>query len=69
MAYNAAKAASNKKSDAKYMQILIKPYKNQGTAIRAAAEAAGQPLQRYILEAVAERMHREGTSLPEPNDD
>ncbi len=59
MAYNAAKAASNKKSDAKYSQILLKPYKADGETIRAAAAAAGQSLQGYILQAVRERMERE----------
>lgn len=59
MAYNAAKAASNKKSDAKYMQILIKPYKERGEEIRTAAAAAGMSLQGYILQAVAEKMQRE----------
>ncbi len=59
MAYNAAKAASNKKSDAKYSQILLKPYKADGEIIRAAAAAAGQSLQGYILQAIRERMERE----------
>lgn len=59
MAYNAAKAASNKKSDAKYMQILLKPYKEEGVRIRAAAARAGQSLQAYILQACRERMERE----------
>lgn len=59
MAYNAAKAASNKKSDAKYGQILIKPYKAERDQIRDAAAAAGQSLQGYILQAVRERMERE----------
>ena len=58
MAYNAAKAASNKKSDSKYGQILIKPYKAERDQIRAAA-AAGQSLQGYILQAVRERMEHE----------
>lgn len=59
MAYTAAKAASNKKSDAKYGQILIKPYKEERELIRAAAAAAGQSVQGYILQAVRERMERE----------
>ena len=59
MAYNAAKAASNKKSDAKYMQILIKPYKERGEEIRAAATAAGMSLQGWILQACAEKMQRD----------
>jgi len=59
MAYNAAKAASNKKSDAKYSQLLLKPYKEEAEEIRAAAAAAGQSLQGYILQACRERMERE----------
>jgi len=59
MAYNAAKAASNKKSDAKYSQLLLKPYKEEAEEIRVAAAAAGQSLQGYILQACRERMERE----------
>ena len=59
MAYNAAKAAANKKSDAKYSQLLLKPYKEEAEEIRAAAAAAGQSLQGYILQACRERMERE----------
>lgn len=61
MAYNEAKAASNKRSDAKYRQILIKPYKEEAEKIRSTAAAAGQSLQGYILQAVRERMEREKT--------
>lgn len=59
MALSESKKASNKKSDAKYSQILLKPYKSEAEAIRSAAVAAGQSLQRYILQAVRERMERE----------
>lgn len=37
-------------------QIMVKPDKDTGARIRAAAQAAGQPLQRYILDAVLSRM-------------
>ena len=60
MAYTAAKAASNKKSDQNYGQILLKPYKAERDQIRAAAAAAGQSVQGYILQAVRERMERDG---------
>lgn len=63
LAYNAAKAASNKKSDAKYAQILLKPYKEEAETIRAAAAASGQSLQGYILQATRERMDREGHAV------
>jgi uncharacterized protein (DUF1778 family) len=69
MALSPKKALTDKKHHEKLDRLVVQPYKNQGIAIRAAAEAAGQPLQRYILEAVAERMRHEGTPLPEPNDD
>lgn len=59
MAYNAAKAASNKRSDAKYMQILLKPRKEDGERIRAAAAAAGESLQKYVLTAVDMRMRHD----------
>ena len=39
--------------------ISIRPKKEQGQEIRAAAAAAGQSLQGYILQAVRERMKRE----------
>ena len=54
-----AKRASNRKSDMKYQQILLKPYKEEGQLIREFAAAAGQSVQGYILQAVRERMDRE----------
>ena len=54
-----AKRASNRKSDMKYQQILLKPYKEDGQLIREFAASAGQPVQGYILQAVRERMDRE----------
>ena len=54
-----AKRASNRKSDMKYQQILLKPYKEDGQLIREFASAAGQSVQGYILQAVQERMERE----------
>ena len=54
MALSEAKKASNKKSDQKY--------------IREAAAAKGQSLQAYILQAVRERMERDGyTFSPKPD--
>ena len=54
-----AKRASNRKSDMKYQQILLKPYKEDGQLIREFASAAGQSVQGYILQAVRERMECE----------
>ena len=59
MSLTEAKRASNRKSDMKYQQILLKPYKEDGQLIREFAAAAGQSVQGYILEAVQERMERE----------
>lgn len=42
--------------------IMIRPSKEEGHTIRAAAASAGQSLQGYILQAVRERMEREGHS-------
>ena len=42
--------------------ISIRPKKDVGQEIRAAAAAAGQSLQGYILQAVRERMEREKNS-------
>ena len=39
--------------------ISLRPKKERGQEIRAAAKAAGQSLQGYILQAVRERMDRE----------
>ena len=59
MSLSEAKRASNRKSDMKYQQILLKPYKEEGQLIREFAAAAEQSVQRYILDAVRERMDRE----------
>ena len=59
MPVSAAKRRNNDNYNAKCDAITIRPLKPQGTAIRAAAEAAGQSLQGYILQACAERMARD----------
>lgn len=56
-----AKKDSNARHIAKLDIIKIQPYKEEGAAIRAAAAAAGRSVQRYILEAVREKMRREGS--------
>ena len=48
----------NKKQD----NIMIRPSKEEGAGIRAAAEQAGQSVQAYILQAIRERMERETTA-------
>lgn len=56
-----AKREGNDRYNAKCDCILVKPLKDVGAEIRAAAAAAGQSLQGYILQAVRERMEREKT--------
>lgn len=48
--------------------ITIRPSKQDGAAIRAAAAAAGQPVQVYIKQACFERMQRDGFTPPEATD-
>lgn len=59
MSTEAQKRAStnyNRKQD----NIMVRPNKEEGAAIRAAAAAAGQSVQTYILRAVRAQMEREG---------
>lgn len=63
MALSKKKAITDKRHQDKLDKIKIQPYKNQGAAIRAAAAAAGQSLQGYILQAVRARMEQEGQPL------
>lgn len=53
------KRASNDRYNEKCDIIYLKPIKERGAAIRAAAAASGQSLQGYILQAVEDRMARE----------
>lgn len=50
-----ANVAYNRRQDS----ITIRPSKEDGAAVRAAAASAGQSLQGYIMQAVRERMERE----------
>lgn len=45
--------------------IMIRPDKEEGQAIRAAAATAGQSVQAYVLQAVRERMGRSFHFSPE----
>lgn len=58
-----AKRRNNDKYNAKCDRITVWPLKQEGAAIRAAAAVAGQSLQGYILQAVRERMAKEGQPL------
>ena len=49
--------------------ISLRPKKPIGAAIRAAAKAAGQSVQGYVLQACAQRMAGEGMPLVLPDAD
>lgn len=49
--------AYNKKQDS----ITLRPDKETGAAIRKAAQDAGKPLQRFILDAVLEKLDKTAT--------
>ena len=54
-----AKKKANARWNASKDNIMIRPTKEEGAAIRAAALAAGQSNQQYILQATRERMSKE----------
>ena len=57
------KRRGNDKYNAKCDRISARPLKPVGAAIRAAAAAADQSVQAYVLQACMERMEREGQPL------
>ena len=59
MPVNEKKRITNDRYNSKCDNINIRPIKEHGQKIRAAAAAAGQSLQGYILQAVEDRMARE----------
>lgn len=67
MSTEAQKRAStnyNRKQD----NIMVRPSKEEGAAIRAAAAAAGKSVQGYILDAVRTQMERERAGVVPGND-
>lgn len=59
MPVSEAKKKANARWNASKDNLMIRPTKEEGAAIRAAASAAGQSNQQYILQAVRERMEKE----------
>lgn len=53
-----AEKAAVKKYQQSRDNIMIRPTKEIGQQIRQAAAGAGQSVQQYILEAVADRMEK-----------
>lgn len=58
-----AAAMANKDAVKKYQEkcdaIMLRPPKEEGAAIRAAAAAAGLSVQAYILQAIREQMQKD----------
>lgn len=67
MALSDAKKAADKRHTAKLDNIMVRPYREEGAAIRAAAAAAGKSVQGYVLGAVREKMERERTGAVHAN--
>jgi len=61
MPVSEAKRRNNDAYNAKCDSILLRPLKEEGATIRAAAAVAGQSLQAYVLQACRERMERESS--------
>lgn len=59
MSATKAHLAGNKAHQEKLDRIIMQPYKEEGARIRAAAEKAGVSVQKYVLEAVRQRMESE----------
>lgn len=55
------KKITNERYISKCDNINLRPTKERGEEIRAAATAAGQSLQGYILQACKERMERDAS--------
>ncbi|MDO5544975.1 MAG: hypothetical protein Q4F81_03975 [Eubacteriales bacterium] len=58
-----SKRRNNDAYNAKCDYISLRPIKPVGAAIRAAAQAAGDSLQGYVIQACQDRMRREGQPL------
>lgn len=63
-AKRAANAAYQRRQDA----LTVRPSRADGAAIRAAAAAAGQSTQAWILRACFEQMQRDGFTPPAVTD-
>lgn len=59
MPVSEAKKKANARWNASKDNIMIRPDKEDGAAIRKAADEVGQSLQQYILQATHERMERD----------
>lgn len=70
MPISPSRRAANNRWDAEHMATLgVRMRRERADAVRAAAAAARQTVSAYILQAIRERMAREGLTLDTPNDD
>ena len=60
MAVSDAHKKASAKWNASRDNIMIRPTKDEGAKIRAVAAAAGQSVQAFILEAVREKIRKNG---------
>lgn len=58
-----AKRAGNARHLEKLGRIDLRPYKEEVELVQAAAEDEGQSTSAYIMQAVRERMQREGREV------
>lgn len=65
MPVSEAKKKANARWNASKDNIMLRPTKEEGAAIRVAAAIAGQSNQQYILQATRERMDRDRGTPPE----
>lgn len=63
MTQTAAQLAASRAYKTKLDQIMVRPHKDEGAQIRAAADAAGQSVQAYVLQAVRERMSKTSDTI------
>ena len=67
MPVSEAKKKANARWNASKDNIMIRPTKEEGAVIRAAAVTAGQSNQQYILQATRERMDRDNAAPAVPD--
>lgn len=65
MSVSEAHKAASKKWNESRDAIMLRPTKEEGSAIRSAAAADGLTVQKYILQAVREYMENHGQSVRE----
>lgn len=63
MAITEAQARANKKSQERLDAITLRPMKEEGAAIRAAAAAAGMKLSPYIMQAIRAQMKADASGM------